>query len=79
VITWGRYYWPFFLLAVTVAFAIPEIYAIITNVSNTLSDYSWQELHVGRIWPVHTIAWYCSLAVWGLFVVVITAHIWWRW
>ena len=59
-------------------FGIPELIAIVTNSANTLSDYAWNELRVGSI-PLHTVAWYISLAVWLMFVVVITAHIWWRW
>jgi hypothetical protein len=76
---WGHTYWPWFILAVVLAFGGPEIYALCTNHLNTLSDYSWAELHVGRSYPpLHTFAWFASLITWGLFVVVITGHIWWR-
>ena len=79
MITWGKVYWPVALLFAFIAmFGIPEIYAIITKPANTLSNYSWDELRVGSI-PIHTIAWYVSLAGWLAFVVVITLHIWWRW
>lgn len=78
MITWGRIYWPIMLLVVSVIeFGIPEFIAIITNPANTLSDYSWDELHVGSF-PVHTLAWYVSLIIWLSFVVIITMHIWWR-
>lgn len=79
MITWGRYYWPYAMILVSVMFAVPETIAIVTNDANTLSSYSWDELHVmnGHI-PVNTIAWYGSLAVWLAFTVVITAHIWFR-
>lgn len=76
---WGHTYWPLFILAVSVFFGAPEIYALMTNPANTLSDYSWAELHVGRSYPpLHTLAWFASLVLWLLFVVVITWHIWWR-
>lgn len=79
MITWGKFYWPVAMLtAFGGMFGIPELIAIVTNQANTLSDYAWDELRVGFI-PVHTVAWYVSLAGWLLFVVVITAHIWWRW
>lgn len=79
VMTWGRYYWPYFIILVTGLFGIPEIIALIVNPANTLSDYSWAELHVGHSYPpLHTMAWLVSLIAWGLFVVVITWHIWWR-
>lgn len=79
MITWGRVYWPVALLIAAIGmFGIPELIAIVTNQANTLSEYCWDELRVGSI-PVHTVAWYVSLVTWLLFVVVITAHIWWRW
>lgn len=79
MITWGKYYWPVALLFTSVAmFGIPELIALFTNHANTLSEYAWDELRVGSI-PLHTIAWYVSLAVWLLAVVILTLHIWWRW
>lgn len=79
VALWGHTYWPLFILAVSAAFGIPELYALATNPANTLSDYSWGELHVGRSYPpLHTVAWFASLVIWLVFVVVITWHIWWR-
>jgi hypothetical protein len=78
MITWGKAYWPFFLLAVSGAFLIPEIYALFTNAANTLSEYSWDELHVTGFQHVHSLAWYFSLISWILFFVVITMHIWFR-
>jgi hypothetical protein len=77
VITWGKYYWPYFLTLVSMLFLIPELIAVVTNHANTLSEYSWDELHVSGL-AIHDIAWYLSLSTWLLFVVVITAHIWWR-
>jgi hypothetical protein len=78
MITWGRYYWPFFLILGSLLFLVPEIIALVTNFRNTLSQYSWNELHVNPGIAVHTLAWYLSLGGWILFVIVISAHIWFR-
>ena len=77
---WGNWYWPRGLLVVGIAFAVPELYALFTNVNNTLSDYCWRELNVNVAWGhgAHTLAWWCSLLLWTAFVVAITGHIWWR-
>lgn len=78
--TWGKYYWPYFLILSSVLFLIPEIIGLITNASNTLSEYCWRELnvHSGLHLDQHGIAWWLSLVAWLLFVVVITAHIWYK-
>lgn len=77
---WGNTYWPAGLIALAVAFGIPELYALFTDADNTLSDYCWRELGVNVMFGhgVHTAAWWASLALWVLFVAVITLHIWWR-
>lgn len=77
--TWGTYYWPYFLILVSVEFGVPELIALGTNVANTLSDYARLQLHVGTAFAgsVHTVAWWASLIAWLLFVVVITDHVWW--
>lgn len=82
--TWGAHYWPIFLIVssawIATGFGIPELIALFTAVSthtdNTLSNYSHVELHVSAQMTIHTIAWYLSLITWSLFVVIITAHIW---
>lgn len=77
--TWGPHYWPWFILTVVVLFGVPELWALATNSFNSLSDYSWAQLHVGQKYPlIHTVAWFASLIIWLLFVVVITWHIWWK-
>lgn len=78
--TWGLWYWPLGMVAVSLWFLPAEIYALFTNTTNTLSDYSWYELgiyHATHITP-HTIPWYLSQIAWLVFVAVITAHIWYR-
>lgn len=78
-LTWGKYYWPYFLILVSTIFGVPELIALFTNVKNTLSDYARLELNVSSTMSVHTLAWYLSLSAWLLFVVVITFHIWGNW
>jgi hypothetical protein len=77
---WGNFYWPVGLTVVSVAFGVPELYALFTNVNNTLSDYCWRELNVTVAFGhgMHSYAWWASLCAWLLFVTVITGHIWWR-
>ena len=81
-ITWGLWYWPAGLIAVSLLFVPAELFALATNSLNTLSDYSYYELGMqtalGRFALHHTVAWWASLVAWLLFVVVITGHIWWR-
>ncbi len=78
--SWGLYYWPFFLILGSLLFLIPELIALFTNATNTLSGYTWRELNVhgGMHLNQHTVAWWLSLAAWLVFVVVITIHIWWK-
>lgn len=84
MITWGRWYWPDFLIAASVfvvlGFGIPELIALLTQVSthtdNTLSNYSWQELHVTTQLTRHTIAWYVSFITWLSAILILTLHIW---
>lgn len=83
-ITWGHHYWPIALIIASVTLALlffpAEIYAIFTNTSNTLSDFSRYELGVttafGQQTIAHTFAWWASFLVWMSFVFVITLHIW---
>lgn len=76
VITWGRWYWPAYFAVVAVGFLPAEIYALITNVWNTLSYFAWHEMGIGGTYSPHTPGWWISLIAWCLFTVVITAHIW---
>lgn len=84
MITWGLKYWPIFLIAssawIVLALGIPELIALLTQVSthtdNTLSNYSWQELHVTTQLTRHTVAWYVSFITWLTVVILLTLHIW---
>lgn len=84
--SWGQTYWPIFLtvsgLYILGAFGIPEGIALATHPSthldNTLSYYARTELHISTATAgsLHTIGWWVSFAVWMMFVIFITAHIW---
>lgn len=84
MITWGKEYWPIFLIIsaiwVLLGFGIPELIALLSPVpnhlDNTLSVYARDELNVSAQLTKHAIAWWLSFLAWGLFVVVITLHIW---
>jgi hypothetical protein len=78
--TWGNTYWPWFLTAVSVFLLVPELFALLTNTLNTLSWYAWNklDLSVSVNQGMDTVAWWGSLIVWVLFVIVITGHIWWK-
>jgi hypothetical protein len=75
---WGKTYWPIALIVASIAFLVPEIYALVTNYRDSLSQYAWHELNISPHINPHTVAWTVSLIGWLLFVVVITAHIWFR-
>ena len=79
--TWGRHYWPVFLIAVSLAFLIPEIAALATNAKNTLSDYAWYELDITtpqEHFSAHTAAWFLSLGMWLVIAVWLTYHVWFQ-
>lgn len=85
VATWGNFFWPYWIIVTSVTFLGPEIYALITNFRNTLSDYARYELGVTvgvNNHGIHSIAWWASLLVWLVFIAWITPHIWivqYRW
>ena len=76
--TWGNTYWPWFLIVVSVAFLGPEIFALVSHSTNSLSEYAWRELHVqaGIPFSKHQAAWLLSLGMWGVGVFWLTEHIW---
>lgn len=85
MLTWGRIWWPIFLIIsslwILIGFLPEEIVALVTKVSthtdNTLSQYARTELHVtASIQDVHDIAWWLSLLAWSVFAVWATGHIW---
>ena len=77
--TWGKVYWVWFLIASSVAFLVPEVYALVTNVKNTLSDFARYELDVTtpkEAFSAHTAAWFLSLGVYLVVAIWLTYHIW---
>lgn len=86
MITWGRWYWPLWIIStciwVVLTFGVPELIALLTQVSthtdNTLSNYSWQELHVTTQLTKHTVAWYVSFFTWLTIIGTLTLHIWYH-
>jgi hypothetical protein len=84
ITSWGRHYWPIFLIISSVwlltGFGIPELIALVTapasHLDNTLSFYARNELNVSLKTTVHTVAWYLTFVTWMVFVTFITAHIW---
>lgn len=78
--TWGKLYWPYWIILTSLTFLVPELIALFSgNPQDTLSDYSRSELHVGTAFAgnIHTLAWWASLVLWVTFVAWITPHIWW--
>lgn len=85
MLTWGRHYWPVFLVISSVwiatGFGVPELWALFSrdqagHRDNTLSNYARTELHVSSVMTVHTVAWYLSLLVWLTVTIILTFHIW---
>lgn len=86
VATWGKDYWPVFLIIsgfwVLTGFGIPEGLSLAsypsTHIDNSLSFYARTELHVyvATGTDIHTVGWWISFLAWMMFVVFITAHIW---
>lgn len=67
--TWGRTYWPIWAITFFALFIGPEVYALVTNWRNTLSNWVWQTLrvtqgqHIGQWTALH-------LLVFGMFIVL---------
>lgn len=79
--TWGPKYWPAFLVVAGLALLVPEVYALCTNVHNTLSWWVWQTLKVQTgVWPWQwTAGQLLTFGVWSLVVFWLTFHFWLRW
>lgn len=77
--TWGRQLWPVVLIIVSLLIIVPETWALLTNWSNTLSDYARYELGINTFQvPLdkHTAAWFLTLILWSMFAGWLTYHIW---
>lgn len=74
-----RIYWPIYLIAASIGFLAPEIYAMVTH-GMTLSNYSWGRLEVVQnqhFWQ-HNAAWALTLGAWIVIALWLTGHIWFR-
>lgn len=78
MITWGKEYWSYFLIIVSTGFLVPEVFALITNVRNTLSDYARFELGAdpNQVFTHHNAAWALSLVVYIVVSAELVRHIW---
>ena len=77
--TWGKIYWPWFLIVTSLAFIGPELVALVVNAKNTLSDYAWYELNVKtprEPFTAHGAAWFLSLGMWLVVAIWLTFHVW---
>lgn len=75
--TWGKTYWPIWLLILVVSFLGPEIYALASgNASNTLSAWVWRALQVSNresllMWSATD---FLVFGAWAVLVVWLTGH-----
>jgi H+/Cl- antiporter ClcA len=79
--TWGRIWWPIYLLVSLAVFLGPEIFALVTNWRNTLSNWVWSSLKVssGRFDIWHESApWYLTLGCWIVLITWLTFHFFFR-
>jgi hypothetical protein len=78
-VTWGGWFWPVFLGVFAAVLLVFEIYALVTNVSNTLSDWVWRALHVTTPSPVWDwdAARLLTFGVWCVLICWLTEHFFW--
>ena len=77
--TWGVWYWPVFLIVTSLLFLGPEIYALLTNTLNTLSDYASTQLGLNlsvTARQIHNAAWFLTQGVSLVVVIWLWFHIW---
>lgn len=77
---WGGSYWPAWLGLAVLTFLVPEIYALATNVRNTLSWWVWDQLHIaaGESPTQWSAVAFLTFGVWLVMVVWLTFHFWFR-
>jgi hypothetical protein len=76
--TWGAAYWSVALIAATVAFLVPESFALVTSHANTLSDFARWQLNEWPNEPLlrHEWQWWGSQTIYLLSVGWLWGHIW---
>lgn len=81
--TWGRYYWPLWIVAMGLTLLVPEVYALATNAGNTLSAFVWHEMRVqdgDTIWRWDALR-LLTFGAWCVLFAWLTGHLWfhlWR-
>lgn len=76
--TWGRIYWPIWLVFTTLTFLGPEVSALTSNVDNTLSEWVWGALHVTKDHQEWTAAHFLVFGNWLVLVIWLTYHFFFR-
>jgi len=86
--TWGKWYWPAWLLAALVTFAVPEGIALargvtpnsLRQVDNTLSGWIWVHLKVvkGEVITQWSATDFLIFGAWVVLAVWLTAHFFFR-
>jgi hypothetical protein len=78
-VKWGDVYWPIWLGVMTITMGVPEVYALITNTRNTLSDWVWDQLNVTTEQQLPwTAAHYLVFGAWITVVSWLTWHFFFR-
>jgi uncharacterized RDD family membrane protein YckC len=81
VATWGNLYWPIALPIILLIIFIPETIALVTNAKNTLSDWTWNILHVqpgGGPISGWTVLHFFVFVIWLGLVIWLTYHFFFR-
>lgn len=76
--TWGQWYWPLWMVFTSFTLLGPEIFALITNHQNTLSDYVWRGLDVTTDQQAWTAAHYLVFGGWVVLFSWLTFHFFFR-
>lgn len=77
MITWGNWYWPWWLGASVASFLAMEVYALVSKgTDNTLSNWVWTQLHatVRESMSQWTAAHFLVFGVWLVLVIWLTWH-----
>lgn len=76
---WGDWYWPLWMVVVSVSLLGPEIYALSSDSRNTLSDWVWVKLQVTTTQQLPwTAAHFLVFGGWLTLTVWLTWHFFFR-
>lgn len=82
MITWGSWYWPWWLGAAVAAFLGPEVYALVRKgTDNTLSNWVWHQLGATVREPMSmwNAAHFLVFGAWMVLVIWLTWHFFFHW